>query len=667
MANHLAGESSPYLLQHKDNLVDWYPWGPEATQKARDEDKPIFLSIGYSACHWCHVMERESFTDPGTALLLNDHFVSIKVDREERPDLDEIYMQAVTALTGSGGWPLSAWLTPAGVPFYGGTYFPPSPRWGRPSFGQVLRSIADMWEHRRDEIEQAAATLHDHLRHEPAETPGTGRGRRVETAAAELAATIDPENGSWGDAPKFPPPLALEFLLAYDVPNRQPHIETAIELTLDAMAAGGIYDHLGGGFHRYSTDEAWLVPHFEKMLYDNAQLARCYLHAWQLLGKPAYRRVTEETLDYLLGSMRHPAGGFCSSEDADSDGEEGAYYVWRPAEIREALPAEDAELFLTAYGVTERGNFEGANILHLALPAAEDEPRLKSIRTRLLAARDRRNRPARDDKILAGWNGLALTAIAEAGAALGSQRYLEAATHAAEFIAAEMVDAEGRLLHSWKDGKASGDGFLDDYAHVAAGFLALYAATFSERWFSLSRGLLDMVLDHFSRPAGGFFDTSDEHETLILRPRSLQDSPAPSGNSQAATVLARMAAYTGEARYLEAGTRAVEAGPGLIERTPVMFGQWLTATLLLERGTREVAVVGELTGTEGAALLAEIRSALRPDLIVAARPAGRPTVVPLLEDREPATGLNAVAWVCRHATCMPPTGDPTELAALLQQ
>ena len=422
MANHLAGESSPYLLQHKDNLVDWYPWGPEATQKARDEDKPIFLSIGYSACHWCHVMERESFTDPGTALLLNDHFVSIKVDREERPDLDEIYMQAVTALTGSGGWPLSAWLTPAGVPFYGGTYFPPSPRWGRPSFGQVLRSIADMWEHRRDEIEQAAATLHNHLRREPAETPGTGRRHRVETAAAELAATIDPENGSWGDAPKFPPPLALEFLLAYDVPNRQPHIETAIELTLDAMAAGGIYDHLGGGFHRYSTDEAWLVPHFEKMLYDNAQLARCYLHAWQLLGKPAYRRVTEETLDYLLGSMRHPAGGFYSSEDADSDGEEGAFYVWRPAEIREALPAEDAELFLTAYGVTERGNFEGANILHLALPAAEDEPRLKSIRTRLLAARDRRNRPARDDKILAGWNGLALTAIAEAGAALGSQR-----------------------------------------------------------------------------------------------------------------------------------------------------------------------------------------------------------------------------------------------------
>ncbi len=446
MANHLSGESSPYLQQHRDNPVDWYPWGPEAMQKARDEDKPIFLSIGYSACHWCHVMERESFTDASTAAYLNKYFVSIKVDREERPDLDDVYMQAVTALTGAGGWPLSAWLTPEGVPFYGGTYFPPSPRHGRPSFGQVLSAVADMWTSRRDDILEAAARMHEHLARDaaPDAAGGSRAGLLAETRAA-LLATADTVNGGWGAAPKFPAPMTLEFLLAYQTTQPSTEAERTVRLALDAMAAGGIHDQLGGGFHRYSVDDIWLVPHFEKMLYDNAQLARCYLHAWQLLGETRYLRVAEDTLDYLIGQMQHPEGGFFSAEDADSEGVEGAFYSWTWDQLKAALPPDEAAAAARAFGVTERGDFEGTNVLHRpgdATSPAELDP---AIAARLLETRERRERPARDDKVLAAWNGLALAAMAEAGRLPGAERFVAAAVRAGEFVLDTLLHGENRL------------------------------------------------------------------------------------------------------------------------------------------------------------------------------------------------------------------------------
>jgi uncharacterized protein YyaL (SSP411 family) len=662
MENHLAGESSPYLLQHKDNPVDWYPWGPEAMRRARDEDKPIFLSIGYSACHWCHVMEHESFTNDETASFLNANFISIKVDREERPDLDDVYMQAVTSLTGSGGWPLSTWLTPEGVPFYGGTYFPPSPRYDRPSFMQVLTALADMWKTRRGDLLDAAAKIHEHLAREcPHPSAPAQRADILAEAAADLARTVDGVHGGWGAAPKFPAPLALEFLLACQTVRPQREAERAIRLTLDAMAAGGAYDQLGGGFHRYSVDDDWLVPHFEKMLYDNAQLARCYLHAWQVFGEPRYREVAEETLDYLLRRMQHLDGGFFSAEDADSEGQEGAFYTWTPAQLASVLSAEQADLVVRTFGVTERGNFERTNVLHRGIVEPDDRPALLEAKSRLLEARERRTRPARDEKVLAGWNGLALAAFAEAACTLDCERYAEAAVKTADFIVSTLVHDDSRLAHSCKDGRPSGNGFLEDYACVVEGLLAVYATTFSERWFGAARKLGDAMIQHFHRPAGGFFDTSDDHESLIIRPRSLRDSPTPSGNSMAATVLLKLGAYTGEHRYAAAAESALVPALALVSRAPVMFGQWLSAQLRAETATTEVAIVGDVTTAPGSELLSVARSAFRPHAVVAARPAGRPSLIPMLENREPAPGTAATAWVCRRSTCAPPTSDPAEL------
>lgn len=631
-------------------------------QRALEEDKPIFLSIGYSACHWCHVMERESFSDPDIAALLNQGFISIKVDREERPDLDEVYMQAVTAMTGRGGWPLSVWLTPDGVPFYGGTYFPPAPRYGMPSFRQVLVSLAELWKNRRDKIQDAAANLREHLRREVADRPGRGSlEEAVAGAALELADSVGRDHGGWGETPKFPQAAALEFLLTSHALDPQPQVEAALRLTLDSMANGGIYDHLGGGFHRYSTDAFWLVPHFEKMLYDNAQLARCYLHAWLVFGDERYRQIAEETLDYLLEQMRHPEGGFYSSEDADSEGREGAFYLWTRPEIENALPPGQVEFAKTAFGITEHGNLEGANVLHLKDRDLADDSRMREVKAALLEARHSRVRPARDDKILAGWNGLTLVALAEAATALDSDRHRDAAAHTGDFILNRLVDTNGRLIHSWRDGRVSGRAFLDDHAAVAEGMLALYAATFDERWFAAARRFVDDLFDHFRRPTGGFFDTSDDHEPLLVRPRSLEDSPSPCGNSLAATVLLRMAAYTGDARYQLAAEQTLDSSPELVSRAPMMFGQWLSAALLRKRGLAEVAVVGALDTEDGEALISPLRTAFRPDVVVAARPAGRPTLVPILQDREPAAGMQAAAWVCRHSTCSAPTADPKTL------
>ena len=670
MPNHLAGETSPYLLQHANNPVDWYPWGPETLRRASEEDKPIFLSIGYSACHWCHVMERESFTNPETAAFLNDHFISIKVDREERPDLDAIYMEAVTAITGRGGWPLSVWLTPGGAPFYGGTYFPGSPRFGTPSFRQVLEKIIETWQTRRGELDHAAATMLAHLvsdQSEPDKRRPEGAAppsQIFERALRGLHASYDSANGGWGDAPKFPQPLVLEALLARLSESSQPSLQVEIETTLDAMAAGGIYDHLGGGFHRYSTDERWLVPHFEKMLYDNAQLARCYLHAWQLVRKPRYRTVVEDTLKYLLREMRHPDGGFFSAQDADSEGTEGAFFVWTLEDIRQVLAPEEVDLIATMYGMTAQGNFEGANILHVVVDPGENLDLLEGARDKLRSARGNRIRPARDDKVLAGWNGLALTALAEAARVLPSERYREAAERAGEFILHELLRPGYRVFHSWKDGLASGNGFLDDYACLVDGLLALYQTTLAERWFVAARGLTDAMIEYFRRQGGGFYDTSSDHETLITRPRSLQDSPTPSGNSMATTVLLKMAAYSGESTYWTLAEESLGPMGPLVERAPLGFGQWLSA-YHLAGGLVEIALVGDMDHPRTTALLSVVNSTFRPAQIVAARPPGATSVIAMLAGREPSGNNVAAAWVCRHSTCAAATSDPEELRTLL--
>jgi uncharacterized protein len=687
MANRLADETSPYLLQHADNPVDWYPWGQEALGKARTQDKPIFLSIGYSACHWCHVMERESFEDERIAAFLNQRFVSIKVDREERPDLDAVYMSAVQALTGRGGWPLSVWLTPDGAPFFGGTYFPPTARQGMPSFLQVLEAVSQAWDARRADLHQTADALLAHVagtdtpagarRGAGAESVGTVRsGWRglLDAAASDLHRTADRTNGGWGGAPKFPPPMVLEYLLARQTVKPEPGLQVDIEVTLDAMAAGGIYDHLGGGFHRYATDGYWLVPHFEKMLYDNAQLARCYLHAWQLLGKSRYRTVATETLDYLLREMRHPGGGFFSAQDADTAEGEGAYFGWTLDEVRRALAPAEADLIERTYGLTAQGNFEGRNLLHLSAAGkgADQSPALAAARARLLQVRETRPRPARDEKVITSWNGLALAAFAEAAACLDSPVYREAAVRAGEFVLGELgggLDGArlggAALVHSWKDGRSSGPAFLDDYACVAEGLLALYGCTFDERWFVAARALVDEMAERFARPAGGFYDTSLGHENLITRPRATYDSPTPTGTSMAAAVLLKTAAYTGEDRYRRLAEEALDSLADEAAAAPVMAGQWLSAALLAEEGATEVAIVGDLADSHGRALVGTFRDGFRPLAVVAARPSDAASRIPLLHGREPAPGVPAMAWVCRRSTCAPPVTEPTGLSALL--
>ena len=666
MPNHLAGESSPYLLQHAENPVEWYPWSEDAFRRAREEDRPIFLSIGYSACHWCHVMAHESFNDPAVAEFLNAHFVSIKVDREERPELDTIYLQAVTSLTGQGGWPLSVWLTPEGAPFYGGTYFPPLPRFGRPSFRQVLEAVMSTWHERRADLRAGAGRIVEQLRLDDGRRHRAApRGGLLDAATASLAASFDPAHGGWGEAPKFPQPLVLEYLLARQTVSPQAQVEAHVRTTLDAMAAGGIYDQLGGGFHRYATDEAWLVPHFEKMLYDNAQLARCYLHAWQWTGEPRYRAVVEETLDYLLRRMNHPRGGFFSAEDADSEGREGAFYVWTLEQMREVLAPDEVAAASTVYGVTDGGNFEGANILYLPGGAGQAGSSLPEIRAKLLAARDGRVPPARDDKVLSAWNGLALAAFSEAARVLRSDRHLQAALKNGEFLVGQLVHDGNRLAHSWMEGRVSGNGLLEDYACVAEGLLALYQTTFAERWYLAARELADAMIEFFRRSSGGFYDTSCDHERLIIRPRAVQDSPTPSGNALAATVLLKMAAYSGERGYQELAEQALESAGEIVTRAPVVAGQWLTAHLLAETGLTQVAVVGDTSSSGFSGLLETVDSAFRPTLVAAARQAGVASQVPILIDREPAAGAEAAAWVCRASTCHAPTSDPVRLATIL--
>lgn len=677
MPNRLAQESSPYLQQHGSNPVDWFPWGAEALARALAEDKPIFLSIGYAACHWCHVMEHESFEDAATAEILNRNFVCIKVDREERSDLDSIYMQAVVAMTGHGGWPMSVWLNPQREPFYGGTYFPPERRHGMPGFKELLRNLAEAWQQRRGELQENARAMLEHLRSPAAAGGAAGAlpdAGLLPQALQAVLQSFDWSNGGWGAAPKFPQPMTIEFLLRQHARSADPLALEMAERTLQAMAAGGMYDQLGGGFHRYAVDDHWLVPHFEKMLYDNAQLARVYLHAFQVTGKPLYKRIVEETCDYLLREMTEPGGGFYSAQDADSEGEEGRFFVWSVAEVREILKA-DALLFMEAFDVTAGGNFEGHSILHVQVPLAllaekyklaedEVESRLARARMQLWAVREQRIKPLRDEKVLTAWNGLALAALAEAARVLGRADYLLAAQRNAEFVLGTLHTANGRLLRTWRAGSpAKLNAYLEDYANYADGLLELYQATFEERWFVAARQLADAMLEHFADDSGGFFDTSADHEQLITRPKDLQDNAVPGGNGMAAGVLLRLAAYTADARYSSAAEQVLARVQASAARYPTAFAQTLQALDFYASAPAEVALVGPLQDAGMAELLAELSEPYRPHQVLALLQPLAGSAIPLLHGRVQLGG-QATAYVCRNFACQLPV---TTRAALHRQ
>lgn len=677
MSNRLIEETSPYLRQHAENPVDWYPWGDEAFERAAREQKPVFLSVGYSACHWCHVMEHESFEDADTAQVLNERFVSVKVDREERPDVDAIYMDAVQAMAGHGGWPMSVFLTPDGVPFYGGTYFPPVPRHGMPSFGDVARGVADLWERDRERVLQAGDELRESLQPHAVAAGPAGKLDNETLAAAmpRLYAPFDVAHGGWGGAPKFPQPAVAEFVLRRYVATGDDKLLGMALRTGEAMMRGGIYDHLGGGFHRYATDARWLVPHFEKMLYDNAQLARFYVHLWQVTSDPAFRIVATETLDYVLREMTHAFGGFYSAQDADTEGEEGRYFVWTPREVREALAeagqAADAELVLAAYGVTERGNFEGRTVLHAAqlpdelaevhgLTLADVETRLAHARHALLAARERRVRPGLDDKVLASWNGLMLAAFAEAGRVFDRDDYLEAAQRNATFVLTQMRAPDGRLYRTWRDGMAKLNGYLEDHAAMAEGLLELYQSDFDRRWFDAAVEFADIIGGHFADPAGGFFDTSDDHERLLLRPKELQDGAMPSGGAMAAALLARLAEYTGHERYADHARAALAPLQDTMARVPLGMAVWLSALDFMLAPPKMLAIVGP----QPEPLLQVARQRLRPNLLVAASAYPAPDGPLVLENRTAIAG-RATAYYCRRFACERPVNEASELAAML--
>jgi uncharacterized protein YyaL (SSP411 family) len=650
MANALANETSPYLLQHKDNPVDWLPWGDEALRRAREEDKPLLVSIGYSACHWCHVMERESFEDEDTARLMNERYVCVKVGREERPDVDALYMEAVQTMTGSGGWPLNVFATPEQVPFYGGTYFPPEPRHGMPSWQQVLIAVDEAWNDRRDEIrtqgERMAARLQGAGLLRPSEQPLDPRS--LDTAEVGMSRVFDPQWAGFGGAPKFPPASALEFLLARG--------ETRMSLTtLHAMRTGGIFDQIGGGFARYAVDRTWTVPHFEKMLYDNALLAPAYLHGWQVSADERLRRTAEETLEWMAREMRGPEGGFFSALDADSEGVEGRFYVWTPEQVREAL-GDDADAAIAWLGVTDEGNFEhGTTVVEGRGPEPPPEQRAR-IRERLYEVRARRVWPGLDDKRLAAWNALAISAFAEAGAVLERTDWLDVARGAASFVLGEMR-VDGRLMRTWKDGRARLNAYLEDHAFLLEALLTLYEATFEERWFADARWVAQELIERFAdRDQGGFFTTSDDHERLVARRKDLEDNPIPAGGSAAAFGLLRLAALTGDAVYEEAGAGQLQLVHEVAARHPTAFGHTLRALDFHVNAVREVALVGD----DVSELARVVRSALRPRLVMA----GGSADVPLLEGRTAIDGA-PTAYVCERFACQQPVTDPAELARLL--
>ncbi len=680
MPNALAHETSPYLLQHQNNPVNWHPWGPEALARARTEGKPIFLSIGYSACHWCHVMEHESFENEAIATILNERFVSIKVDREERPDLDQIYMSVTQMMTGRGGWPMSVFLTPDLKPFYAGTYFPPTARGGMPGFDQVLLAVDDAWKNRRDTAEDMGDQLIAELKKSERST-GTAAGELsrslIDNAVAHLARTFDNTWGGFGPAPKFPHPMDLQLLLRHwHRTGRQQSLDVVTK-TLDRMASGGIYDHVGGGFARYSVDARWLVPHFEKMLYDNALLAATYVEAWQATSNADYARVARETLDYVLRDMTGSEGGFYSAEDADSEGEEGKFYVWAPDEIDEVLGEETGAIFGRVYDVTDAGNFEGHSILNqpktLAQSAAilgipEDKLRslLASSLRKLFKVREQRVHPGKDDKVLVSWNGLMIDAMARAGAALGEPRYVAAAAKCADFLNANLVRPDGRLLHTWRAGQAKLAAYLDDYACLANGLISLYEATFDAARLVEAARLADLMLKHFADPAGGgFFYTADDHEQLIARPKEIADSSTPAASAMAATALVRLAKFTGDEKYRAAAERTLHAGVAYMQQAPAAMGQSLLALDFHLGPTHELVLAGDLDNSETATVLADLRQRYLPSKILAAAAGDPPPLLAgLLAGKEPFAG-EPTLYVCEGFTCQTPVAGAAAIEGRL--
>jgi hypothetical protein len=670
-SNRLAGETSPYLLQHAFNPVDWYPWGPEAFDRARAEDKPIFLSVGYSACHWCHVMEHESFENADIAALMNEHFVNVKVDREERPDVDQIYMAAVQAMTDHGGWPMSVFLTPDLQPFYGGTYFPPADGRGMPGFPRVLLSVHRAWAERRDEILSSAGDLTDRIRLMGTIPPASGalEPMLLDQAARGLARSFDSTHGGFGGAPKFPHPMDLRVLLRQHARTGDSHPLHIVRHTLDKMARGGIYDHLAGGFARYSTDERWLAPHFEKMLYDNALLSSVYLEAFQVTRDPEYARVARETMDYILGQMTGPQGEIYSTEDADSEGEEGKFYVWSLDEVNQVLGPERAKEFASVFDVTESGNWEHKNILNLPSSIEEaarrlgrDERELRADldqdRARLLEARNRRVPPGKDTKVLTSWNGLMLAPLAEGSRILKDERYLEAASRAAAFLLDRMRTPEGRLLHAYKDGRARFNGYLDDYSNLIDGLTRLYEVSGEPRWIDAALELATVMIDEFHDPeGGGFFYTGRGHEVLIARQKDFQDNAVPSGNAMAATALLRLAALTGREDLRELGRSTLESVQVYLDRAPMAMGQSLVALDLLLASPREFAVIAGPDAEEFRGVMEAIYTPFLPHKVVAPAvgedASALAETLPLVANR-PAKDQRTTTYICERFACQAP-------------
>ncbi|MEM8945995.1 MAG: thioredoxin domain-containing protein [Planctomycetota bacterium] len=684
MPNHLANETSPYLLQHVNNPVDWYPWGEEALTRAKEQNMPIFLSIGYSACHWCHVMEHESFENEAIAKSLNEKFVCIKVDREERPDLDQIYMNAVQIMTGRGGWPMSVFLTPDLKPFYAGTYWPPKRSRGMPGFDEVVLGVSNAWDTNREAVVDTSEKLTADL----GRIGDLGSGELSEdlmtSAVGHFRRTFDSTYGGFGGAPKFPSPMCLQLLLRYWHRKRDVQALRMVTVTLDRMAAGGIYDHLGGGFARYSVDARWLVPHFEKMLYDNSQLAATYVEAYQATGDENYVRVVRETLDYTLRDMTDAGidgtgGGFYSTEDADSEGVEGKFYVWTPDELREILGDEAARTFGRVYDVTDEGNFEHANILNLpktieqqatalGRKASDLEQELAESRAKLFAAREKRIHPGKDDKVIVAWNGLMIDAMARAGAVLGEQKYVDAAAKAAHFLLHKLRRDDGRLLHTWRHGRAKLDAYLDDYANLANGLVSLYEASFDAQHLDHAIALVQTILDHFAdSDDGGFFYTADDHEQLIVRNKDLYDNAVPSGNAMAATVLMRLGKLTGEQKYLDAATGAMQTTVGLMRQAPAGVAQILVALDMHLGPTYEIVFAGDPSEQTSQAALADLQRRYLPNKVLgfAGEASDSPAVLKdLLAGKKMLDGQPTL-FICEGFTCQAPAvGDEAISSAL---
>jgi uncharacterized protein len=679
--NRLINEQSPYLRQHAYNPVDWHPWGEEALARAKAENKPILLSIGYSACHWCHVMERESFENDEIAQLMNDNFIPIKVDREERPDLDQVYMDAIQLLTGRGGWPLTIFLTPDGKPFYGGTYFPPEDRHGTPGFPRVLIGIANAYRNKSEDVRQNVEKLTRALGAMSEFTGAEGelKSALASTAARALAEHYDSVNGGIGGAPKFPNSFVFSlFLRRYEADGDENFAEM-VRHTLEKMAKGGIYDHIGGGFHRYSVDERWLVPHFEKMLYDNALLVRLYLDAGRALKNPEFMQVARETLDYVLREMTSPEGGFYSSQDADSEGEEGKFFIWTPAEVREVVGDVLAEIASRYFDVSDDGNFEGRNILHRTIDTAEaarmfkmpiDEmaSAIELIKKKLFRAREGRIKPGRDDKILAAWNGMMIAAFAEGYLALGDERYLDAAKRAVDFMITRLWDGHA-LRRSYKDGVARFNAYLEDYGLAAGAMIDIYEASVDRRYLEMARTLTDVILEHFlDREKGGFFFTSNEHEELITRSKTAFDGSTPSGNSAAVMTLLRLHGYTGDERYLREAERTLELFAPFIEKQPFAFSHMLEAVDLYQRGTTDVVLVGERNSAEISEWIEQLGHSYVPNRAIFTVDPGvtEDALVPEQVQGKSQIDGRLTAYVCRDRTCSAPITSVKELDDALQ-